>query len=972
MPLDDANANVPRRGPAREGQGRLDRLGAAMEALLRFRDHSDGDDRERFLARHEDLRDLLEPMLVDGDAEPAEEAGPAPSPDGLQPGRQIGDYRIVREIGRGGMGIVFEAEQLSLRRRVALKVLHPQLAWSANSIERFRHEAAAAGGLRHAAIVPIHEVGEWRGLHFFSMEFVDGQPLSELLHKDRLGVRGDCSRAAEAAELIAQVADALQHAHEHDLVHRDVKPHNIMLGHDGSVRLLDFGLVKSIAATSQSVTGAFLGTPHYCSPEQGTRQGAVGPRSDVFSLAIVLYEVLARRRPFDGETTRAVLQRIEAGEFEPLRRIAPATPRDLETICHKALETAPADRYASAGAFAEDLRRFLRGEPILAEPPGGLARGLKWMHRHRVRVASWAAGVMLVLGGPAAYALHQHNKAVAIERERQALDAAEGLGFRSIEQTLGLLGEQLERQPGLPAQHRARVDDVVRLCEGFLTLRASDPKRRARVARALYVTSYVYGRLEQFDAALAACERALELVGAAGPGGDTMPGLEARLVRRRIHLQQLVRPSEANAEFEQATAHWRALAEAPDADVEAAIEYAETLLVRARTFADLPRRRTDAEALARRALAILTGARCAGDARAQLTALRASTVLGHVLLYAGRANEALAVLEPSARRLEQLPKAPLEGVELALTTAAIGEAQQRLGRTGSAEKSLRAAIAEATELLAAYPGARSLRRTLMRSQIRLSATLMARQDFVEAEQVLRTAGSLHDADAADTWLDRSLRGSLDAQLASCILMRSKGEERTEARALFGEACELFESVVAERPEMLQFSTELGGALNNLAGIANQGGQHREAVEFATRAIAQQRRVLAATPADEHAEKFLGMHHGQLALAHAHLGEFEDAIRAAVAATEHAPRNTGTLRLAAESACLCAQGIAADSQPDAERRRADAERYSQVAVDALRKIAAVDAKEAHGWLLAPRFAALSGRDDFQKLLEETAR
>ena len=256
----------PQQDKPSSGTPRVDRLTMAMEAFLEFRDRGAAADRDTFLRKYAELADLLEPMLDDLTEEPAEshELDPAT----LQPGRQIGDYRIVREVGRGGMGIVFEAEQISLRRKVAVKLLHPHLSLSASSIERFRQEASAAGGLRHPAIVPIHEVGEWRGLHFFSMEFVTGQPVQQLVQEPKLGLSDKLTRYQEIAELIAQVADALQHAHDHSLIHRDVKPHNIMIGQGGTVRLLDFGLVKNASSESHSVTGGFLGTPHYCSPEQ--------------------------------------------------------------------------------------------------------------------------------------------------------------------------------------------------------------------------------------------------------------------------------------------------------------------------------------------------------------------------------------------------------------------------------------------------------------------------------------------------------------------------------------------------------------------------------------------------------------------------------------------------------------------------------------------------------------------------------
>jgi eukaryotic-like serine/threonine-protein kinase len=975
-PLDHGTATGPATGPGPET--RRDRLAAAMEAYLHFRDRTSGNNREQLLAQHEDLRDLLEPMLDDGDGPERDQAPPIPAPDpsGLQPGRQVGDYRIVREVGRGGMGIVFEAEQISLRRRVALKLLHPHLAWAASSIARFRDEAAAAAQLRHPAIVPIFEVGEWRGLHYFSMEFVDGQPLSELLHRERIQMRGNGTRATEAADLVARVADALQHAHEHGLIHRDVKPHNIMVGNDGSLRLLDFGLVKHLEPTSQSASvsasGSFLGTPHYCSPEQIARGGIVDARSDVFSLAIVLYELLTRRRPFDAETPRLILQRIEQGQFESLRRTAPATPRDLITICHKALEVAPAARYASAGEFAADLRRFLAFEPIQARPPGGLVRAMQWTRRHRLAVALGTTTVLLAVGAPTAYLVHQYKTGLAVERERAVLDQAEELGFRSIEQTLALLGEQLDRQPGLPEEYRAEVDKVVRLCERFLQLRAEEPRRRARVARALYGTSHIYSRIGQLAPGVEACERALEILRSTEPAADTdteHAELLDRLLRRRLHLRQQQIPRQSDAEFATAIARWQEQATRADCRTEIAMDYADILLMRARVLAEQPREQSEAERLLRLAIAALPTARYGEEPRLEVSALRAKTVLGVLQLATGRARDALQLLEPTNTRLAELRQTPLLGVERALATAAIGEAQQQLGQTGAAETSLRAAIGAAETLYRDYPGSQSLRRTLLRSRVRLGALCMAKGELAPAETMLRAMKN-DPALTTNSWLDRTLAADLDLQLASCILLRTKGKERDEARRLFLEGVNGLEQLRDEQPTQSSFRVDLGGALNNLAGIANEDGDHELAANFARRAIAEQQVVLNALPKHVRARRFLGMHQSQLAFALANLGDGTNAAAAALAAYEAAPLHNPTLRMAAEAACLSAQRVAKQPDLTATERLELSERYAQVAIAGLRRIAANEPREALRWLQAERFAPLKEREDFQQLQKET--
>lgn len=931
-----------------------------MAAFSAFHDRDRPEAVAAFLAAHEPLRELLEPMLQAADDDAPGEAAAADGP--LAPGRTFGDYRLRREVGRGGMGTVYEAEQISLRRRVALKVLHEHLTWSPEATLRFRSEAAATARLRHAGIVPIHEVGECDGRHYFSMEFVCGRPLHELVFEQRLGVRADCSRAAEVAELVARVADALQHAHDHGLLHRDVKPHNIMVAADGSVRLLDFGLVKELAPSAAAVTQDCVGTPHYCSPEQIAGAGSIDPRADVFALGIVLYELLARRRPFDGDTARAVLRRIEQGGFEPLRRAAPATPRDLETICHKALEPAPAARYASAGDFAADLRRFLRIEPILARSPGALSRLGKWLRRHRLGVALGATATLLVVGTPLAYAVHLQRTNAAIEGERELLTQAERLAFDSIEQTLSMLGDQLDRQPGPGSRQQPRVDAVVALCEAFLALRAQHPDRRERAARAYYLISHIDSQLGDCAAALQACARGLQLLDADGTGAGSRnrDELRGRLLRRQLYVRQCQDPSGGADEFEQALLQWQQLAEQPDADHQIAVDYAETLVVRARALADLPPRRLEAERLLRRALAVLPAARRQALPAAEVTALRAGNALGHVLLWTGRAQEALSTLTAVIAGIDRLDADPILGVEKVLATAAIGDAQLRLQQPQAAESSLRRAIDGAAVLVAQFPGSQQLRRALLRSRVRLGTQLLTRRAVDAAEVLLREAAA--GATERSSWMDRALLADLDVQLANCILIRCNGgSDCDEARQLLHSGCELLAVLVREQPGQFDFQIDLGAARNNLAALANQRGEAAAAAAFAEQAIADQRAVLAQAPHSLRARKFLGMHHGQLALALATLGRGAEAVAAARLAAENAPRHGPTLRLAAEAA---ANAAAADA--------AHADAYADAAVAILRQLAALDLAEARRLLPDDRFAGLRRRPGFIALLQQVGQ
>jgi serine/threonine protein kinase/WD40 repeat protein len=318
-----------------------------------------------------------------------------PSSQRLQPpaaashaGDGIADYDILREIARGGMGVVYEARQRSLNRTVALKMIKPgQL--DGEGVARFYAEAESAANLRHPNIVAVYEVGraDTDGQHYFTMDFVAGPSLLELIRKQPLEAR-------RAAELVAKVARAIQFAHERGVLHRDLKPSNILIGEDGEPRVTDFGLAKRIDQDSQlTIAGAVVGTPNYMPPEQARGEHErVSPRSDVYSLGAVLYECLTGRPPLVAARLADILALVINEEPLPPSRLSPKVPRDLETICLKCLEKEPTRRYATAGELADDLARFLHDEPIRARPIGFVERATKLARRK----PAWAALAMVV------------------------------------------------------------------------------------------------------------------------------------------------------------------------------------------------------------------------------------------------------------------------------------------------------------------------------------------------------------------------------------------------------------------------------------------------------------------------------------------------------------------------------------------------------------------------------------------------
>jgi hypothetical protein len=328
-------------------------------------------------------------------AGPVPEAVPGQSASPLHI-RYFGDYELLEEIGRGGMGVVFKARQVSLNRLVAVKMLlHGGFA-SEEFVKRFQTEAEAAASLQHPNIVAIHEVGVHEGLHYFSMDYVEGPNLAEL-------VRDQPLPAKSAARHVQLIAEATHYAHQRGILHRDLKPSNVLIDPSDQPRITDFGLAKRLASASDighrtsdlTLTGQVLGAPSYMPPEQALgKRGQVGVTSDVYALGAILYHLLTGKPPFLADTPQETLVQVQTREPRPPRQLNPAIPRDLEVICLKCLRKDSRDRYDSAAALAEDLRRWQAGEPIVARPLG--VAGQLWRRCRKRPVAAALLGTFVL------------------------------------------------------------------------------------------------------------------------------------------------------------------------------------------------------------------------------------------------------------------------------------------------------------------------------------------------------------------------------------------------------------------------------------------------------------------------------------------------------------------------------------------------------------------------------------------------
>ena len=370
---------------------------------------------EALLKAHDDAHSFLQPpVAAEAPTLPLQEAASFSPPPGSTI-RYIGDYELQDVIAHGGMGVVYRARQVSLNRIVAVKmILAGQLASKAD-VQRFKTEAEAAASLDHPHIVPIYEVGEHEGQQYFSMKLIEGGNLGQWL-SDAAQKRSPHS----VAQLMATVARAVHHAHQRGILHRDLKPANVLLDAAGAPHVSDFGLAKRVEGESgMTQSGVIVGTPSYMAPEQARAEKHLTTGVDVYGLGAVLYELLTGRPPFQAATPLETLIQVLECEPVPPRSLQPRVSRDLETICLKCLHKMSERRYESAAALADDLERWLRGEPIVARSAGRVERVAKWVKRRPVVSALLAVVMLLVVFGSSLVTWKWRE---ALRNERMALD----------------------------------------------------------------------------------------------------------------------------------------------------------------------------------------------------------------------------------------------------------------------------------------------------------------------------------------------------------------------------------------------------------------------------------------------------------------------------------------------------------------------------------------------------------------------
>jgi serine/threonine-protein kinase len=455
-------------------------LDAVLATLLELYESGQTPDRLEWLAEYPQFASELQELFDSRDrVEPW--AAPLravvkPSPE--LPPPAVDDYEILGEIGRGGMGVVYEARHKRLNRRVALKMIRAGSLASAAEARRFRIEAEAAASLDHPHIVPIYEVGETHRQPYFTMKLIEGGRLLEGATGQGSGVVKE--RQRWAAEVVATVARAVHHAHQRGILHRDLKPSNILLDAQGRPHVTDFGLAKRLEASAtaaETETGAIVGTPTYMAPEQALgKKGTVTTATDVYGLGTILFTLLTGRPPFVGDTPLDTLAQVREREARLPTDFHGRVDRDLATVCLKCLEKDAAARYPSAEALAEDLERCLAGEPIVARPVARVIRAWRWCRRNPAMATATVLGGLMLLLGSAALLRELRQRDAAKLAVESALERAEWLqGEKRYEEALGVLAStqgQLEgRWLGALRERESRLE---RDLEMLVRLREAD------------------------------------------------------------------------------------------------------------------------------------------------------------------------------------------------------------------------------------------------------------------------------------------------------------------------------------------------------------------------------------------------------------------------------------------------------------------------------------------------------------------
>jgi serine/threonine protein kinase len=980
-------------------------------------------DLDEVLRQHPAQADQLRPMLpmlqvlADLGRSAVQDAG-ALTPPAEEPGRVLGDFRIRREIGRGGMGVVYEAQQVSLGRPVALKVLPFASTLDPRQLQRFQNEAQAAAQLHHTNIVPVYAVGCERGVHYYAMQLIGGRTLAALIEEMRARARPEGVAAASEtvpdaggaltvqrshhdreffrtiARLGVQAAEALEHAHGLGVVHRDVKPSNLLLDRRGNLWVTDFGLARFPQNGGLTLTGDLVGTLRYMSPEQASaRPGAVDHATDIYSLGVTLYELLTLEPAVGGTDRNEILWHIAMAEPRPPRRLDRAIPAELETIVLKAMAREPAGRYATAQELADDLRRFLEDKPIRARRPSLVERVRKWSRRHRTVVvagvlalafAAVALAVSTLLiwqayeGEKMASAAEKRQRRLAEERRRQA-EARWQYAHRAANDLYTEAADKLlDWVPHKEEVRRTILLRALKFYQEFVREQGTEPALRYEKGRAYWRVGNIQLQLGQHAAAEKAYRRALPLLTGLAAEYPAEPkyrnGVGETYHSLAAQLQDSGRLPQAEAAYRQ-TLPWfsRLVADYPRGTL---YRYnLATCYYNLGTVLYHRDRAAAAEKAYRQALALWEKLVAGSPKRPRHRAglVGSLTGLATVLLTTDRLPQAekvyrraLAVCEALVK---QLPHQPEYRFHLATVKNNLGNLLSRTRQFREAAPLCTQALQLHSRLVAEYPAKPQLRHGLAKATLNTAMMLTDAGKSDLANKGFRAALTVL------TWLTKNHPrvASYQQDLADCatrlgLLLRDAGKFQ-DAESFLRQALAAREQLAALFPAAARHESNVGGALNNLAMILLARGELAEARRCLETAIRRQQAAIRADAGQRQFREFLANHHWNLGRVWLGLQDHAAAAQAAAELPRILPDDPERYVLAALLLARCLPLAEKDSHLPEPKRRQVIQGYGDEVVALLRRAAARGYRDAAALKKDPVLQRLASRADFRQLLLE---
>jgi tetratricopeptide (TPR) repeat protein len=848
-----------------------------FEVLATYYDAPEPPDRDAFLAAHPELAEALAEHFAEQDrlsalASPLRSvrAGDEPtrpiSGEPTRPAvgdvvRYFGDYELRREIARGGMGIVFEARQISLNRPVALKLILTGVLASDEDRRRFRLEAEAAASLDHPHIVPIHEVGEHQGFSYFSMKLIPGGSLAS-----RLGEFGGHPR--DAARVVAAIARAVHHAHQRGILHRDLKPSNVLLDADDTPHVVDFGLAKRVGLEGGELTasGAVIGTPQYMAPEQASpRRGGITTATDVHGLGAILYAMLVGRAPFGGDSVVETLDQVRNREPEPPSRVGRPVNRDLETICLKCLAKQPARRYDSALAVAEDLERWLRGEPIAARRVRWVERAWLWARRRPAVAVLSAATILAVLIGTAAVftknielaatnKLLAHQRSRARDREQQAIDAVKRFRDAVADEPL------LRDSPELEQLRKRLLREPLAFFKSLRDQLQADsdtrPEALSRLASAAFDLGYLTREIGDEQDAITAYRQSLDIYQKLAADHPTGTDYQSDLAASHNDLGALLRETGALAEarraFEAAREiRWKLARDHPSvaayqSDLAASHNNLGALLHDTGALAEARRAYEAAREIWQRLARDHPGVT---DYQSRLAASHNN--LGNLLHDTGAPAEARRAYEAAREIRWKLardhPSVAAYQSDLAASHNNLGLLLRKTGAPAEARRAFEAAREIRWKLARDHPSVAAYQSDLARSHNNLGNLLHDTGAPAEARRAHEAALEIWQRLARDHPTVAAYQRDLAASHNNLgVLLRETGAW-AEARRAYEAALEIWQRLTRDRPDVADYSSSLGSALGNLALIDIVDRRFAEARDRLREAIVHQKKAFASNP-----------------------------------------------------------------------------------------------------------------------------